>query len=358
MGFERIVDLVKPQVAQTLVSSEHLENIKHVASYLPTNVAGYFGFETQLLSDHADPDFAVNLCNDGLKWMSQADAPWPRVRQFCTLWGESSEPPYSDGSAVWLEFDVSGRLQEEQEPSLFFVLRDAQSSIQSVLGKSSRPLEWIFHTLIPTVWGHPMSPALEQNLRHIIEVCPDGVSILQMGLMLSRAIAAVRLCIFRVAPQEVFPLLHDVGWSGEASKLAQVLERYSPFADSLCLHLDIGERVFPTLGVEILYHAEKDPWEYQPDSERRWQLLFECLVDDGLCLVSKRDVLLSWPSRTACGLPFIEKLIAAASNDQMSILPDGVLVTGLGHIKFSLSLAGEISAKAYFGARYDAGMEV
>jgi hypothetical protein len=42
----------------------------------------------------------------------------------------------------------------------------------------------------------------------------------------------------------------------------------------------------------------------------------------------------------------------------MSALPDGMLVTGPQHIKFSLSPIGEIAAKAYFGARYDQGIEV
>jgi hypothetical protein len=361
MSFEQMVNHMRPKIGQTLVSSENLEHIRRVASRLPTKVAYYFGFETKLLSDQAHSDFAFNLSNDGLTWMSRTDSPWPHIRQFCALWGESGEPPYSDGSAVWLEFDVSGGLREEREPSLFFALRDSQSSIRSVWGKSSRPPEWICQTLIPTAWGRLMSPPLEQNLLHAIEVCPDGVDFLQIGLMLSRDIQALRLCIFGVMSEEVFPFLHRVGWRGEESRLAQVLERYSPFADSLCLHLDIGESIFPTLGVEMLYHAKDDPWNYQPDSETRWKLLFDRLVDDGLCLASKRDALLAWPSRTAFKLPFIEMLIAAASFDQTphapSVLLDGVLVTGLGHIKFSLSPAGETNAKAYFGARYDQGME-
>jgi hypothetical protein len=156
--------------------------------------------------------------------------------------------------------------------------------------------------------------------------------------------------------------LHSIGRPGDKSKLAQVLKRYLPFVDSLCLHLDIGERVFPTLGVEMLYDSEKSPWDYQPAYEMRWKLFFDCLVADGLCLPSKRDALLDWPSRTVVRLPLIEKLIAAASLEQTSRitspLPDGVLVTGLQHIKFSLSPTGEIIAKAYFGARYDQETQV
>ena len=359
MSFEQIVDLARPQVIQTLFSGENLEHIRHVASHFPIQVASYFGFETKLSSDQASTDFAFNLSNDGLAWMSRVDSPWPHIRQFCALWGESGQPPYSDGSAVWLEFDLSDTLREMQEPSLFFALRDPQSSIQSVWGKSSRSPEWTCQTLIPTTWGYSVSPSLEQNLLHVVEVCPDGVDYLQIGLMLSRNIQALRLCIFGITPQEVFPFLHRAGWQGEVSRLAQVLEHYSSLADTLCLHLDIGESIFPTLGVELLYHAEEDPWNYQPDSEIRWRLLFDRLVDDGLCRVSKRDALLAWPSRTAFKTPFIEKLLAAIGNDQTpyttSVLPDGVLVTGLGHIKLSLSPVGEIHAKAYFGARYYQG---
>ncbi len=362
MSFEQMVDLVRPKVGQTLVSNENLEHIRHVACHLPTKIAHYFGFETKLSSDQVRSDFAFNLSNDGLDWMSRSDSPWPRIRQFCTLWGESGEPPYSDGTAVWLEFDVSGGLREELEPSLFFALRDPQPYIRPVSDQRNRSLAWICHSLIPTAWGRLVSPSLEQNLSHALELCPEGVDFLQIGLMLSRNIQALRLCLFKIMPQEVVPFLHSVGWRGKESRLAPVLERYSPFVDSFCLHLDIGESIFPTLGVETLYDGKKDPWDHQPPRETRWKLLFDRLVDDGLCLPSKRDALLNWPSRTAFKLPLIEKLIAAVDNDQTphetSVLLDGVLVTGLEHIKFSLSPIGETSAKAYFGARYNQGIEI
>ena len=46
----------------------------------------------------------------------------------------------------------------------------------------------------------------------------------------------------------------------------------------------------------MLYTGKKDPWDCQPIQETRWKLFFDCLVDDGLCLPSKRDTLLDWPS--------------------------------------------------------------
>lgn len=357
-----MVTLVRPHMPQTLVSGENFEQIRSVASHLPTRVARYFGFETKLLSDQARCDFAFGLSKDGVAWMSRTDSPWPRIRQFCTLWRESEESPYADGNAVWLECDVSDERRVELEPSLFFALHNPQSYLQDRSGKSNRSIEWICHTLIAAAWGHVVSTSIEQNLLRTLECCPDSVDFLQIGLMLSRDIQALRLCLFGIPPQDVFPFLHRVGWRGNESRLTQVLERYSPFVDSLCFHLDIGESIFPTLGVEMLYTGKKDPWDCQPIQERRWKLFFDCLVDDGHCLPSKRDTLLDWPSRTAFRLPLIEKLIAAASLDQTSYvtsaLPDGVLVTGLQHIKFSLSPVGEISAKAYFGARYDQGLEV
>jgi hypothetical protein len=344
---------------QTLVGSENFEQIRRVASHLPVRIASYLGFETKLLSDSAHVDFAFNLSNDGLTWMSGTNSPWPRIRQFCTLWGESGEPPYSDGSAVWLEFDVSNGLREDLEPSLFFALRDLQPYRQSVSPKSNRSREWICHTLIKTVWGRSISSRLEQNLLHTLEVCPNEVDFLQIGLMLARDIQALRVCLFNIAPQEVFPFLHSVGWRGNEGGLTQVLERYLSFFDALCLHLDIGESIFPTLGVELLYTGKKTPWDYQPTQETRWKLFFDRLVDDGLCLPSKGDALLNWPSRTPLKFPLIANLIAAVKTPYaLSVLPDGMLVTGLGHIKFSLSPTGETRAKAYFGARYDQGMEV
>jgi hypothetical protein len=193
---------------------------------------------------------------------------------------------------------------------------------------------------------------------HTLEVCPNEVSFLQIGLMLARDIQALRLCLFKIPLQEVLPFLHSVGWRGNEERLVQVLERYSPFFDSLCLHLDIGESIFPTLGVEMFYDAAKDLWKHQPPQETRWKLFFDCLVNDGLCLPAKADALLNWPSRTTFRFPLIENLIAAVKTPHaLSVLPDGMLVTGLGHIKFSLSPTGETIAKAYFGACYDQQIE-
>ncbi len=362
MSFEQMVDLVRPHMPQTLVESENFEQIRCMASYLPTRVARYFGFETKLSSGQARSDFAFSLSNDGVAWMSSSGSPWPRIRQFCALWGASEESPHSDRGAIWLECDVSDGLREEREPSLFFALRDPQSYLRSVSGKSNRSIKWICHTLIPTAWGRVVSSSIEQSLLHTLELCPDSVDTLQVGLMLSRDIQTLRLCFLGFLPQDVLPFLYSVGWRGNESRLTQVLERYSPLVDSLCLHLDIGECIFPTLGVEMLYSGKKDPWDRQPTYEIRWKPFFDCLVDDGFCLPSKRDALLSWPSRTAFRLPLVEKLIAATSFDQTSYvtsaLLDGVLVTGLQHIKFSFSPTGETSAKAYFGARYDQGTEV
>ena len=106
MSFEQMVDLVRPHIPQALVSSESLGRIRRVAGHLPTEVARYFGFETKLLSDQTDCDFAFSLTSDGVTWMSHANTLWPRVRHFCTIWCESEVLPDNDRDAVWLEFDV------------------------------------------------------------------------------------------------------------------------------------------------------------------------------------------------------------------------------------------------------------
>jgi hypothetical protein len=109
----------------------------------------------------------------------------------------------------------------------------------------------------------------------------------------------------------------------------------------------------------MFYDGERDLWKHQPPQETRWKLFFDRLVDDGLCLPSKGDALLNWPSRTPFKFPLIANLIAAVKTPHaLSALPDGMLVTGLGHIKFSLSPTGETSTKAYFGACYDQQIEV
>jgi hypothetical protein len=141
-----------------------------------------------------------------------------------------------------------------------------------------------------------------------------------------------------------------------------LVETYADVCDQFCLHVDVGARIYPTLGLELLFGVDgdvkTDPWHQQPQFEPRWHELFARLISDGLCHASKRDALLNWPRRIeGQTAPHANRLIEASgvegAPDGYNSLPGGVLVLGLQHVKFSIRPPGSVKAKCYLGARYD-----
>lgn len=314
----------------------------------PLAAATYCGFETHLRPPYPWLDCAFNLSSAGLYRLAHVTRLWPNISQFCTLWGESGQPPYSDAACVWLEFDAHA---VSELPAIFIALREDTDY------NPQRSFHWLCQEALAVLRGKPLPAMLAANLSRCRATMPTNIDLIQIGLMLSRQIEAVRLCGFRFQASDVLPFLHHIGWPGDKRSVAQVLDAYASFADYLCLHLDVGTVIYPTLGIELLYAygsgPDGDPWRSQPQFEPRWHSLFERLVADNYCAVEMRDALLRWPRRSEYKLPLIERLLAAITTSPQ-LAADGTIVQGLQHIKFSLKLGHPTLAKCYFGVRYEA----
>ncbi|WP_437664963.1 hypothetical protein [Sorangium sp. So ce1182] len=335
---EIVLEAVEPHLHPLLMPPDSLARVKDVARALPIDAVDFFGFECRLGDGGGPTDCAVNLTREGAEMLAGRGAAtppreltggtWESIRRFYEAWGDTGQPPYADARATWLEFDSASR---GVSPNLLFGYWQSRP-------QRGRTLGWLLDTILPTLLGGSISPALRQNLLRCFHACPPGTDDFQIGLMLSRALQAVRLCVFDVPPGEVPPFLERLGWQGPLQEARTCLDGLAPHADFVGLHLDIGERIYPHLDIEPNFVA--GPWARQPHLEPRWHEQLGELVAWGACSPAKRDALLSW-----------------VGHQKHPLGPqDGraVLLRGLSHLKVSLRPGARPAAKAYFGIAHRA----
>lgn len=194
--------------------------------------------------------------------------------------------------------------------------------------------------------GAPLSDPTSACFARTADVARADRRVLQVGLMLSRPIDAVRLCVLGVRANEAVPLLRSVRWSGNLDRVRALVDRYGPCVDHFGLHLDISDDLLPTLGVELLFEAAE--WDRQPHREPRWELIFDRMLEQGLAKPEQTRALLAWPGLTDDGLFAVDKALAGPGD----LGARGSIMRGLQHIKIGLSPDGRVTAKAYFGAHH------
>ncbi|MFY9885259.1 MAG: hypothetical protein WBX23_17175 [Candidatus Cybelea sp.] len=294
-----------------------------LAGSLPAKIATFFGFERQLAKRTRRTDFAFSLSPCGIVWASESRR-WPALAE---LIATARSQAQRNVPAVWLEFDMYTRRNCSEPPNVF-VACDRESA----------------RFLSTQLLEDPCRSILQSCLA----VCPSDT--LQLGMMLARSLAGVRLCALSLCAESVLAFLKAIAWPGDQRALEASIGSYADLCDGFGVHVDVRDAVSPKLGLELLYNGTAA--QHQPDRERRWSELLMRLVSDHLCFESERGALLAWASVRQFEAPLIERLIAAAVESQEQLL-HGTLRRGLQHIKLSLGGAGRVSAKAYYGAVFE-----
>lgn len=328
------LERLEPHFPTALISPESLPELRRVARLFPTFAVDFFGFECRLGAGGPGlADCALNLTPDGARLLAGRhpsfpqlpvegqNGAWTRLQSFYRQWGDTRQPPYADAGCTWLEFDTSAGAPL---PNLLFGYWPRQSD-------SQRPPEWLIDTILPLLLGNTPSPKLRSNLLACLDARPPETGDFQVGFMLSRPLQAVRLCLFDLPAGEVFPYLERIGWGGSRDELASALDTFRPHADFLGLHLDVGEAVYPHIGIEPNYVA--GCWTRQPQTEPRWHGLFEELLRLGLMTPGQRSALLGWTGH--------QRVLLGGE--------DFLLLRGLSHLKIVLRPNAGAVAKVYFG---------
>ena len=330
------LDHVAPFLPEILMSQRSFGHTRRVAELFPSDAVNFFGFECRLGESREEgTDCALNLSPAGARALARdAIGPpgelWRRVASFYRWWEATHVEPFADAPATWLEFDAGAA---DPAPNLLFGYWPDDA-------RADRPWHWMQDTVFPGLFNGTYSAPLRDRLDRCFGACPAGTGDFQIGLMLSRPVQAVRLCIFDMPVEAVPAYLDAIDWAGDRAGLARLIAAFRPHCDFVGLHFDVAAQVFPHVGIEPNFRSGS--WSRQPHREPRWQGIWDVLEEAGVLSEAKRDALLGWTGHQQVTLEGAPTL----------------LLRGLSHIKLVLAGDGRALAKAYFGiALRDAAVE-
>lgn len=306
----RVDQALSPAARQTLAG---------LAGRLPARLSGFFGLECRLgeAAPVADILFRVDAPDERAALAELDPAPgdpvWRRLRAFAAAWPGPAE-------RLWLEFDTAAG--PTLLPSVFFGAR--------------RMGDWVFDALAG-IRGEALPPATIACFGRCRDALPEGGEIFQIGTMLSRPEAFLRLCVRGVAHEAVRPWLASVGWDGADDAVAAFLDGELARMGTIRLGLDVTDRVAPRLGFECAVPPE------------RLAAFVALLEAEGLCLPGKGRGLLAWPGlvHARLGRGWWPADLAAQAGDGVS----SAMLRTIHHIKIAVGADGRREAKGYLAIR-------
>jgi hypothetical protein len=341
--------VLAPHFGKALISSESLANIEAVAKNLPGETTSFFGFECRLGEKAPKADFLLCVAAGevgreilagsqpkiNLSEALQQHPIWNRVSNFCRNWANPASSLHQNAKNIWLEFDIDKSPAKVPIPSVFFgTYKDNANNSQ-----------WINQTALKLLRGKPLPSHVEQNLLHCFNLLPTDAWVFQIGMMLARQVDAVRICIRGINAEQILGYLSAIGWTGNREELKVLLSNLSTNVDRIDLDLDIGDVVYPKIGLEC--------YLTQPSlEESRWKSFLDYLVANKLCLLEKRDALLAYPGYS------LEKTNSQIWPSHLLNVSNflagraiGVIGRDIHHIKVVYNGDRALEAKAYLSVR-------
>jgi hypothetical protein len=172
-------------------------------------------------------------------------------------------------NGLWIEMDAAA----PGAPSVFLSPAEARA----------QPLVAALERLLPAGAGcflHPAGAGLVDTL------LPGGAFVDQVGLMIPRAPAALRLCVGGLDAAGAGSLLRRLRCP-DAAHLSCEWRRLEQRSDVRHLAIDVRHALEPRLGIEVRLRQR------DPRREPRWADLLGQLVGDRLCTEAQRDALLA-----------------------------------------------------------------
>ncbi len=334
-SLEDSLRVVQPHLAR-LTSPASMEQVLSVGRHFPDSIGASYGFEFRLDDPHRAVDFAIHITGADRRWMADlyshsnsetffaTDPDWQRIGRFSRAWADPSSVLHYLVRDLWLEFDLSPHAGSGLPvPRLFF----SPSGPGTRVGDDGR-YRWISQSAAPLLWGKPASPGLQQRLDAFLQGLPPDASVFQVGLIVGQP-AVVRLCIVGQT-EDVLSYLTSVGWTAPLREIRAVIASVSPYVDGIVFDIDVGEHLYPRIGIEGVYHSL-----YTACVNGQWRDLLDHLVAEKLCAQRDRDALLDFVGYE------VEKR-----------LYHRIYVRGLSHFKLDYQPGKPMKAKVYLGATH------
>jgi len=340
---KQTLDQVKPYIPQAFLSDVALEKMGRIAGSFPANTSSYFGFEGLLHEAKAEGDYLFCIWeNQGNRDVITGDngsetipeyffkeKAWRDIRRFFEVWKDQEHIFYELVDRIWLEFDIDGEVPEIPVPGFLFGMnkppekpienRDDYLNTEKYMSITMSAL----NIMAPFT----VTPAFEKKIYDSFANLPIS-KVFQVGIMLSRPIPAVRLCIKNLNKHQLVHYLKSLDWEGDFPLLERTLDELNDKVSQYTISMDVGEKVYPRIGLECYL-------EPHPKGAEAWQKFMDYLVENEMCLPEKSEALLQWPGQS------VEKM-------KHELLPT-VLFRLLHHIKITIEKNGKRVAKGYTG---------
>lgn len=323
-----IVGRLQPSLPRFLPEGS-VAAVADAASGLPASWCDALGFEIALGADVCAVDLAVQVSSvparhhltDWARRKAGAEGAWKGLAAFGTAWADPFHPTAAVVDSLWIEVDAS-RPDRGVLPSVFL------SAARDV------PLPDGLHRLLTYVEEISGEP-IDEATRRLAEVCvaeaPSNRHHLQVGVMLSRRPAPLRLCIGDLQPDSAVHLLEASGVAPEHQQVLQQAVAHLPIAVDVTAAFDLAAGRLARIGLECGVPANR---QRLGQAEPRWARLLDHGVAAGLITRRQATGLTSWSGTDLMRLP--------------QYAWDVQVYRGISHLKF-LATRDHLRVKAYVG---------
>ena len=342
---------IHDRLCPRVISVDSFAALRKFSSTIPGQVTAFFGFECPMHASCSDLLFcstqeeghAAILAGQHetielSDYVVQSDS-WQTVKRFCIDWQSQSSSLHGQLRNIWLEFDI-GQGVEPYQPSLFFGIpqhmRDDSAGVSQTIISALGMLD-------------PLSVQLQRGhmLRRVLTQLPGSSYVFQVGVMLSRQVPAIRVCIRDISPGDIVPALECWGWSSCSNELLDVIDRYRNCCERMDLDIDVGTVVGPKIGLECYFGQSQKTFIFMRN-------FMDHLIEQGLASDDKCQAIIEYNGlvhQDECPEHWHDQLLRMAVLQGANVINH--MSCWLHHIKLVSVSGSPLTAKAYLGALLD-----
>ena len=332
-----------PGVPQALMPGRAVDVVPAVVGRLDGAITDFFGFEVHLGRAEAQVDtlVCVKAATGGRERLAAslvpaAGEPWRQdLQTFLAAWAAPGTPWSERVENVWLEFDLVAPQLPQPAPSLFFgahrlVGADEPELLRELLRASA------------VLRGGALGSATLDLARHVLRLLPPQAAIFQIGQMMARPGAPLRLCLRGIPGSAIAGYLAELGYSDRRRDIEELVAAILDFGGEIDVDLDLGDRLGERIGFEWRPRAE--PAERVAGEAG----MFAWLTQQGWCRPDKALACRAWSRLAHCRRHrevWPETLFGGDGDPQRSAT--SCIVRYLHHVKVVAGPGGAREAKAY-----------
>lgn len=351
--FDVFIKAIEKHIPDDLISKENLKPLKSFASLFPAKLSSFWGFECRIGEENPKADFLLSITSQGqereifasgqLPSSLQKDPLWDRVKEFSKVWADPESRLHDKADNIWLEFDTARKdTYKNPIPSFFFGPKNNDKL------PADQHCEWTLNDALKILAGGAIPAPLAQKISDAFKFLPERGHIFQTGLMLSRPLHTIRLCIAELSTQEYKEYLKNLGWNGDIARLCTLIDELKTIALAVKMNIDIlnGDKGNPFVGPRI--GLECYPDRSAENAEDRLKDFLDYFATQNLCTKEKRDAMIAyeghcdeWQNREIWPAHLKQPYSLAAVSDS------SVIARFLHHVKVVFQYPEPLEAKAY-----------